>query len=371
MNSPTVEAGKRLLIIGPLPPPMGGSGVTLKALLGELGRYPAIRVEVINTSPYSDPKKSMTGFKLEKVYRMVVILSKYLQLMRNIDIVIVFANPLFLFTIVPILQVMATMQRKKFYIKPVGGDLDNFLESRPTLLRNACLTVMNGADGIFAQTKLLQKVLLNYGCKKVYYIPGFRTRLHNLKDERPKLDRLRLIFIAHITREKGALVLLEALQRLRDDEAINVTCDFYGLAHDDIKDEFFNTLNLLPCARYCGVIEAGSAAQILSEYDVLILPTFFSCEGHPGVIIEAMQAGIAVIATSYRSIPELVTDGENGILIPIKNSQVLASAIRWCAENREKLRQMGETNYAIGEKFSAEYVTAQILAIILDKPLVV
>lgn len=60
---------------------------------------------------------------------------------------------------------------------------------------------------------------------------------------------------------------------------------------------------------------------------MLVLPTYFETEGHPGVLIEAMHAGVPVIATQVRTFPELVVNGVNGFLVPTQDSYFLAEAI--------------------------------------------
>jgi glycosyltransferase involved in cell wall biosynthesis len=77
---------------------------------------------------------------------------------------------------------------------------------------------------------------------------------------------------------------------------------------------------------YKGVLTSDQVYKELFNYDALILPTFYEGEGYPGVIIEAYSHGIPVIATRWRSIPEIVTD-ETGILIPTHSAEALGQAI--------------------------------------------
>ena len=70
------------------------------------------------------------------------------------------------------------------------------------------------------------------------------------------------------------------------------------------------------------MVEPGTGPQLISEYDALVLPTYYDTEGHPGVLIEAMHAGVPVISTQVRTFPELVTNGSNGFLVPTKKTVV-------------------------------------------------
>ena len=71
----TLQA-RKLLIVGPKPPPVGGSPLTVQAMLAELSLYPYVHVTLINTSPAVDVRRKMTGFNFEKVMRSLVILPR-------------------------------------------------------------------------------------------------------------------------------------------------------------------------------------------------------------------------------------------------------------------------------------------------------
>ena len=359
------EENTKILIVGPLPPPIGGSPLTVQAMIDELSRYPSIEVALINTSPLRDVRKKMTGFNFEKVRRMIFVLTHYIHDVRGSSVVLVFANDLFAFILVPVLLLLARIYHKPFYIKPVGGGLDLYLADQNRIFREYLLNVLRSADGILAQTQLLQAALTKMGCTKTYYLPGCRPLhpLTRLPNKNP--DELRLIFLGHITREKGPLILLEALQIVAQQCSTKVSCDFYGPIHEDIRAEFLSQMEVTPNVHYCGVAEAGTGSQLISEHDALVLPTSFDTEGHPGVLIEAMHAGVPIISTQNRTIPELVTQGENGILVPVRNSPALAEAIIQLALDRPLREKMGQTNYLRGYEFRSDVVVAQMLNIML------
>ena len=362
---------KRLLFVGPKPPPIGGSPLTVQAMLEELAFYPSIRVILINTSPALDVRKKMTGFNFEKVRRSLAILPKYIYEIPRCDAVLVFANDLFAITLAPILLFWARIFRKPFYLKPVGASLDLFINAQKKIFQEYLLSVLRAADGILTQTRLLKDDLKKFGVTNTYYLPGCRPLASFTPVQQNGHADLRMIFISHITRLKGPLILLEALNFLPQICDQQITCDFYGPVHDEIRDEFVQELASIPNAHYCGVAEAGTGPQLISKYDALVLPTYFDTEGHPGVIIEAMHAGIPVISTRVRTIPELVTNGSNGLLVPTKDSRALAEAIRLLAVNPDLREKMGRANHLKGQEFRADVVVAQLLKIVFPTSLFV
>ncbi len=361
----------RLLLVGPKPPPIGGSPLTMQAMLAELSLYPDIEVTVINTSPATDVRKKMTGFNLEKVVRSLLILPQYLVQIRRCDAVVVFSNDFFSITLVPVLVFLARLFHKPFFLKPVAASLDLFINSLKQPLRAYLLAVLRATDGILAQTQRLRQDLTKLGCAEVHYLPGCRPLPPITNVRKDTSDTLRLIFLAHITRLKGPLVLLDALRILQPSCEREVSCDFYGPIHNEIHDEFMSRLKQIPNTHYCGIAEPGTGPQLIAKYDALVLPTYFDTEGHPGVLIEAMHAGVPVITTQIRTLPELVTNGVNGFLVPTQDSEALAEAIRKLALDPELGGKMGAANRSKGQEFRADAVVAQMLKIVFPGILLV
>jgi glycosyltransferase involved in cell wall biosynthesis len=355
---------RRLLIVGPKPPPIGGSPLTVQAMLAELALYPDIQVTLINTSPAIDVRKKMDGFNLEKVWRSLLILPKFIYAIHSCDAALVFANDLFAITLVPPLLFLARLFHKPFFLKPVAASLDLFINAQKKPLREYLLMVLRGTDGILAQTRRLHEDLGKLGCTNVYYLPGCRIFAPIAANSKADSAGLRLIFLAHISRLKGPLVLLDALKILNQTTDLDVTCDFFGPILDEIHDEFLHGLEAVPNAHYGGVAEPGTGAQLIARYDALVLPTYHDTEGHPGVLIEAMSAGVPVITTQIRTLPELVTDGVNGFLVPTQDSAALAEAIKHLAMNPSLRKQMGVANHRKGQEFRADVVVAELLNIV-------
>lgn len=93
-------------------------------------------------------------------------------------------------------------------------------------------------------------------------------------------------------------------------------------------------------------------AQLFREYrcaDVLVHPTL--ADGYGLVAAEAMSQGLPVITTMRAGISEQIRSGETGLIVNEGDSDALAQALRWCAINRESLRQIG----IAGQKAAASW----------------
>jgi glycosyltransferase involved in cell wall biosynthesis len=113
------------------------------------------------------------------------------------------------------------------------------------------------------------------------------------------------------------------------------------------------------------VVFAGhreDAAGLLGGLDVLALPSW--TEGLPLVVLEAMARGRAVVATPVGGTPEVVEDGETGLLVPPRDPDALASAIRRLLDDPGLRERMGEAGrQRVAERFSADQMIARLLAV--------
>jgi sugar transferase (PEP-CTERM/EpsH1 system associated) len=80
---------------------------------------------------------------------------------------------------------------------------------------------------------------------------------------------------------------------------------------------------------------------LLPALDILALPSLF--EGMPNVVIEAMAAGLPVVATAVGGTPEVVIDGETGLLVPPSDPEALANALSKLLREPDLRQRMGQS----------------------------
>ena len=102
---------------------------------------------------------------------------------------------------------------------------------------------------------------------------------------------------------------------------------------------------------------------VFAKSHVVCLPTSYG-EGVPKVLIEAAACGRAIVATDVAGCREIVRDGENGLLVPVRNVEALSAAIKRLIEDPQLRRRMGERGRKIAEQeFGLERVIAETLAV--------
>jgi glycosyltransferase involved in cell wall biosynthesis len=78
----------------------------------------------------------------------------------------------------------------------------------------------------------------------------------------------------------------------------------------------------------------------MSRSHVLVLPSIQ--DGFGLVLAEAMACGCVVIGTHHTGAPDVVTDAENGFVVPIRDSDALATRLQFLADHPERRDEMGE-----------------------------
>lgn len=92
---------------------------------------------------------------------------------------------------------------------------------------------------------------------------------------------------------------------------------------------------------YAGIVSGESKKAFQQSLDVLAMPTFF--EGLPMSLLECMSYGVVPVITPVGSIPTVVTEGQNGMLVKVKDAQSIADAITYLHTHRDRLEQMSQS----------------------------
>ena len=90
---------------------------------------------------------------------------------------------------------------------------------------------------------------------------------------------------------------------------------------------------------------------MLCEHDLLLFPSYYSMEGYPGVILEAFQCGLPVVAARWRSVPEIVEHEENGLLVEPRSAAAVRSAIERLLADPDLYRRLCKGAERRGEYF--------------------
>jgi colanic acid/amylovoran biosynthesis glycosyltransferase len=153
-----------------------------------------------------------------------------------------------------------------------------------------------------------------------------------------------LVCVGRLCEQKGQLLLIDAVRILRD-RGVSVSLTLAGDGElRGVIEELIQRYQLETSISITGWLSSEGVRSQLIGARALVLPSF--AEGLPVVIMEAMALKRPVISTFVAGIPELVTEGEQGWLVPAGDIGALVEAIQSCLETRpEILENMGRSAF--------------------------
>jgi len=146
------------------------------------------------------------------------------------------------------------------------------------------------------------------------------------------IDTPKVLFLSRWVERKGIKYLLDAIPKIC--EKFDVHFIFAGSnLNRKLKISSKN------CS-FLGYIPQEKLPYLYTSCDIFILPSLY--ENFPICLLEAMSSGLAVISTNVGGIPEMITHGENGIIIKPKITKDIIESIEHLIENNELRRKLGE-----------------------------
>ncbi|MBI4640709.1 MAG: glycosyltransferase family 4 protein [Candidatus Tectomicrobia bacterium] len=140
-----------------------------------------------------------------------------------------------------------------------------------------------------------------------------------------------ILSVTWLRKIKGTEYLLKACQLLKE-KGKSFRCLIVGGGEERRRlDEEVREMNLAKEVMFLGARPHEEVRRLYYEADLFVLPSL--SEGIPVALMEAMASGLPVIATNITGIPELVTHGEDGLLVEPRNAVGLAHSIEYLLES--------------------------------------
>lgn len=356
----------QVLIIGPTPPPYHGVSVMTQALLD------------------SDLKKSFRLLYLDLTDR------RGLQYVNKPDLYDVF---LFLKQWTYLLKMLIRERPEVTYIPicqtKVGFIRDSLLIWSASFFRSRVVAHLHGGnfrvwyEGSAGWVKLLIQKTLKRVARVVVLGESFRSLFEGLvtrekisvvpngiqwsKDFQPNEEKFlkkrpfRILYIGSLSRSKGTPVLLAAIPFvIRDRKEVEFI--FAGtwprVEEQHEAESFIHQHGLAPYTQFTGHVD-GEKKQALFESADLLVFSGVQQEGQPLVVIEAMAAGLPVVATDRGCLRETVVDGVTGLIVPPNSPEDIAKQLIRLIESPSLRKEMAIRGR---ERFETQYTLTKFAA---------
>jgi glycosyltransferase involved in cell wall biosynthesis len=181
-----------------------------------------------------------------------------------------------------------------------------------------------------------------------------------------------LLCIASLNGYKGHPVLLQACAELRR-RGRSLRCTLVGDGPDRAGLEASaRRLGIADAVRFTGFLAAPEVRRLLLESDIVVQPSVVvaggKMEGIPVALMEALAARRPVVASARSGVPELVRDGETGLLVPPGDAEALATAIGRLLDDPALRDRLGRAGRDLVEQQFDVTVSARRLATLLTAP---
>lgn len=221
-----------------------------------------------------------------------------------------------------------------------GSDVNKF-PSYDERLKSSFSDTIKHSDAVVTVSNVLKKKVEMYSSpRRVESIPmGVDTRIfrpaNNVQEVRQRLslplDTHVILFVGRPEYEKGIFELIKAF-KIVCQSIMNVILAVVGYTQSSSECVSYIQHNgLADRVRILGSLPHIQVRDWMSACDIFVLPSH--SEGLPTVVVEAMACGRAVVATPVGGVPQILEDGQNGIITPVKKPEILAEKIRLLIED--------------------------------------
>ncbi len=370
---------RRLLAIGPLPPPISGQSVAFELFARGIGRF-GWDVETVNLSDSGpEQRRRDQSFDWRRAKEIAgVLASTWLRAPRAELIYITIAQSSLGF----LRDILASLAGHAFH-KPVvahlhGGNFGAFYRAQNPLYRAAIRETLS---------HLARVVVLGEHLKADFdMISDWRERVVAVSNAcdlqlgrartAPK-STVRVLYLSYLAVGKGYLDVLTAApllaERLRGRRVELHFAGAFLLARDayrtreemrtDFERRAAQAREHVEVVHH-GVVTGKAKEDLLAASDVFVLPTYYDNEGQPLVVLEAITSGLPVIATDYRAIPDSLPREMHALFVPPRDPAAIAERVARVASDAALYESLSRAAIAKAREFRPEAHLARMVAVL-------
>lgn len=238
------------------------------------------------------------------------------------------------------------------------GVVINFAQH--TYLRTLGLEIFRSADRVICLTQGDAEEIVRFGCpfEKIMLVPN-AVDTERFKPCKERDDNL-VVWVGRFVPEKGLKYLVEAAKIVPNEfEDVKFLLVGYGPLKAKIMKLVYEHGLLGRVVSFRGPLSRDEVARVLGKAVVFVFPSLK--EGLPLSVLEAMACGVPVVGSDIPGINEIISDQHNGLLIPPRNSEALATAILKLLDDEDLRRKLGQNaRKSIVEKYSWNTIAGKI-----------
>ena len=346
-----------VLLVGQTPPPYHGQSVMTGMLFAH--EWPRMEVERVRMN-FSDELESVGLASWTKVFRLfrmiwktwIIVLTKRPEVLYYLP-----ASP----NLTPVLRDFIYLAAVKWMFPKTifhyhAGGLDKFIASKKW-----CTVIgkyLYGRVDLSIDVNVTEPPSGAYFNSKKNIVVKNGLSAEAPERQRGKLEVFQVLSLGLLCEEKGVLQLVASAAILKKN---GVQCEF-RLVGDWVTESFEIEVKTLIREQgvehfftVSGPLHGNLKWQAYADADMFIFASHHPTETFGLVLVEAMGNRLPIVATRWRGIPHVVTEGESALLCDVKSPEQFANAIRRIADDPDLRKAMGEKGRArYEEEFTKE-----------------
>ncbi len=384
-----VTPSRRVLVVGPLPPQIGG----IESFIGYLLRTQLTQNYDIQLLDISKPRvknnqaryATLSGYSLCFKRHPRVLLASYaysakffirflrLTFMRSYDVLHLHTASYTSFWEKCLYIWLAHLFKRKVILHVHGSRFSQFYTDSSPVLRRLVMRYLNKTDRVIALSQSMKAFFARLmPAERIAVIENGIDMNPFLSFRRQLSSRPSLVFLGVVGSRKGIFDLIDVASMLRHQ---GLDCDYHilGPGKIDLARQQAKQAGVPDLFHFHGPVEGETKVRLLVKSWCFVLPSY--AEGMPLAILEAFAAGLPVVSTTVGGIPEVVHSDVNGYLVDPGDKEGFARMIqklltqpllleKMSAQNREDALSKYRIE-AVAEKIDAIYTQLLSLPVTL------
>jgi colanic acid/amylovoran biosynthesis glycosyltransferase len=213
-------------------------------------------------------------------------------------------------------------------------------------------------DKFTVPSRHMKRKLIRWGCPrhkiKIMY-SGIDLKKFPYIERDWKTEGITIIAVGRLHKKKGFRYLVKAFKKVHERFS---SSRLIIVGDGDERRKIQRLISALKLKRQVwmkGLVPHHQLAQLMQQADIFCLPSLTTRDGNqegiPNAIKEAMATGLPIVSTRHGGIPELVTDGREGLLVPEKKVSLLAEKIMELMETPMLRQEMGRNGREKVERY--------------------
>ncbi len=334
------QGNKRILIIGQTPPPFGGQAINIEKIVYTLQKnqvnHRFVRLH------FSDQLNDMGRFNGTKAWRLLTTFSRIVFYLITYRPHIVYYPPAgptrnAIYRDMMLLLPVRLLKRKLVFHFHAGGLSDMYASFSP-LLQSLYRYIYHNAAHAICLSERGRKDPEVLKAKQIHIIPSGVEDMRGT-DTPAQQDKFIVLFAGLCSESKGIFDFISAIRKCHSSNPA-ITGRILGKVFGEKEENAIATACREGILTYEGVQTGEAKKDIFTSADVFLFPSFFESESFPTVILEAFSACLPVIATNWRGIPDQVTNGIDGYLVNIHDTDEMCNRIKTLAADTPLYQQL-------------------------------